>query len=741
MGFVAIDSVGADGMNVQSYLYRVALCCCVVATLGGARIAAAQQTPAATTAPSETLGEVIVTAQRRSERLQDVPIAIVAEDAAQLQQAGVSNIRDLTVITPGLRLSGTGADAQPAIRGVHSDQTDPGNDPNVAIYVDGVYQSNQLADNFDLGDIDRVEVLKGPQGTLFGRNATGGAIRIFTLGPSFTPTGSFDLGYGNLNQAIGKVYVAGPLIGNVVAGSVSGYYQASDGYTRDVPAGKDDGGISSEALRAKLLIQPNDALTINLLGTYVWRFDGNATQYQPADGNTIARLFPGAIISTAPRTYANTYPAIVTSTLYTGAAKVDYTTPVGTLSSTLAYNDVTAYYYTDADLTQLNLLNYPIYEKQNDHSVELTFTSIKLGITQFTAGTFWYHSLGRYDPLVVSGSFSTPTIYGFQKQSTNAIAGFTELNIQPVDPLEVILGVRYSSEEKSANGAYFLQPTRPPSEPPLGVPTTWDSVTPRTTVRYTLPTGDNLYATYSQGFKSGGFNISGLQPTPFKPETLKAFEVGLKTVPSRMVSGDFSVFYYDYKDQQVQSIVNGFNITANAASSHIYGADADINWRPVEEFNLRAALSYLHARYAVYPDAVFNVPTEIPGIPPPCRCGNTTTTGDLSGAVEPFSPTWTAGLVGDYRKELDRGTFDFSTSWYRTAKFSFVNNSAVEQPAYDTLAVRTSFQPKGSNFTVYLWGKNLTNKLYLNTYFASNAGDGVTYSPPRTYGLGVNYKY
>jgi iron complex outermembrane receptor protein len=180
--------------------------------------------------PDTNLNEIVVTALRRSERIQDVPIAINVVSEAQLNDSQVTSVRDLGQLVPGLKFSAS-VQAFPTIRGVYSEQSDPGNDPNVSIYVDGVYQANPIADNFDLVDIDHIEVLKGPQGTLFGRNATGGAIRIFTTDPSFTPTGLADVSYGRFNDVAVHTYYAGPVVGDVVAASLAVNYETSDGYT------------------------------------------------------------------------------------------------------------------------------------------------------------------------------------------------------------------------------------------------------------------------------------------------------------------------------------------------------------------------------------------------------------------------------------------------------------------------------------------------------------------------------
>jgi iron complex outermembrane receptor protein len=590
----------------------------------------------------------------------------------------------------------------------------------------------------DLPDVERVEVLKGPQGTLFGRNATGGAIRVFTRQPSFQPTGLMDVSYGNLNEVSVKAFGSGPILGDKLAGSISGYFLRRDGFTDDIFKHKDDaGGLKSTAVRGKLLARPTEDVDVTLTGSYSYRHDGDSVQYQPLDGNTTARLFPGAVIPTEPR-QVSTNPGrdpAVNALTYSTSLNVEWRTDLGVITSTTAYIHFKTDYDTDADFTNLDLIDYPIYIQERDISQELTFSSKKFGMAQLTAGAFYYNGDGKYDPLILSGSLLSPPLYGFIRQKTDAWAVFGEVTLNPIEPVNIILGARYSEEKRDASGNYFLSPIEPSSLPELGK-AKFSAFTPRASIRYTLPSDDNIYFTYSRGFKSGGFNLSGLATSPFLPEIVDAYEVGLKTSTKRLVSANLSAFYYKYKNQQVLAAVNNLNVTANAASSIIKGVDAEIVASPLDGLTLSVGASYLDAHYDSYPAAVFNAPVS-----PTCRCGNVTTTGDLSGGQEPFSPKFTIGVTGAYHRTIDAGDLDFALSLYNTARFFFDTNARVGQPAYTTLNGRVGFKPQGTNLTVYAYGRNLTDALYLETTFINNLGDGVTYAAPRTYGIGVKYAF
>lgn len=717
------------------YQLLAGLCCTVIAT--GAQAQSQAAGTAASDGPDE-VEEVIVTAQRRAERLQDVPIAITVQSGEQLEKAGVTNLRDLTAVAPGVRIAGAGANTQPSIRGVQSQQTDPGNDPNVAVYIDGVYQANQISNSFDLPDVQQIEVLKGPQGTLFGRNATGGAIRVFTLDPAFTPTGRVSLDYGRFSDVVAKGYISGPLAGEKLAGSLSVFRQDSDGYHRNIVTGEDDvGGIESTVVRAKLLAKPTESMQLLLTLGYMDRWDGDTTPYATIGGNTIARLFPGAVFAEKPYEFATSRDDFLDSTVHLASLKADFDFAAGTLSSVTAYNKTDAYYTQDGDASNLDLLFYGLNELQKDFSQELIFSSEKRGRFSAVAGLFYYHADGRYDPLDVLGSFAGPVpIFVWSKQVTEAYAVFGEFNFDLTDRLSLTGGARYSDEKRTAHGTFQFGPGPEPDMPRLGSKS-WDSFTPRVSLRYRFLEDEHFYATYSEGFKSGGFNIAAADPTPFNPEELQAIEVGVKTSPVRRLSANVSAFYYDYADQQVMTVANNFNITANAASSELYGLDADLVARVTDAFTLTAGLALLHAQYDRYPDAAVLEPL----VSAACRCGNTNAVIDASGMTEPRSPKWTLGVTANYAHDFGFGPLELSATAYHSDEFYWDSNERIREPSYTTLSARASWQLRDSGFRVSLWGRNLTDERHSRAVFLLETYDGVSYARPRTYGVGIDYAF
>ena len=331
----------------------LAVCVCLSA-LAAAAPAWAQSAPN----EGNTLSEVVVTTQRRSERLRDVPISVVATSGEQLEKAGVANVKELSFAVPGVKIDQTSNYVQPAIRGISSVVVGPSTDAPVAMYLDGVVQPNQIANHFDFADIDRIEVAKGPQGTLFGRNATGGAISIFTKAPSFTPTGTISVGYGNKNHVTAKGFVSGPLIGDVLAGSLSAYYENHNGYDYDIARRTRTKGLDSKAIRGKLLWKPAEWAAITFIAAYQDRFDSDtATGISPLR-NTAAAFDPAAIIATKPHTISFDTDSFLHVKQSTATIRGEFDIgTLGKLTTISGYSKVWAHLSYDADRSNSQLVH------------------------------------------------------------------------------------------------------------------------------------------------------------------------------------------------------------------------------------------------------------------------------------------------------------------------------------------------------------------------------------------------
>ncbi|MDB5714445.1 MAG: TonB-dependent receptor [Sphingomonadales bacterium] len=732
--------------------------------------AAYAQTPAPAPAERATqndgpgLDDIVVTAQRREQRLQDVPLTITAVSADTLSKAGVTTLRDVQNIVSGFTFSGQGTVAQPSIRGVSTLLSTSGSENPNALYIDGIYQATQAALGNELPDVERIEVLKGPQGTLFGRNATGGAIQIFTRAPSFTPTASVTVetgyytGSGSSHSAeriSTRAFVSGPIIGDVVAASISGGYTYSPGYWTNDQTGDQAAGFRKVNGRAKLLIEPTDKLSITLGAYYA---DNNESVPQtPINGLSAAAAYPGAVVPSQPWHTANEFDprgsdkALLKQYGFSGQVKVD--TGFGTITSLTGYNNTKALnpatsvhgaYGTLPCSFNFACLDYYFAVNNREFSQELNFASEKMGILSFVTGLYYYNAKGATVGQIQNdlapfapGTFPL-TVQQFAFK-TKSYAAYGEATIQPSDPLSFIVGLRYSHEPHEDVSII-------PASPVLKK--TFNSLTPRFSARYELTPALNVYGTFSIGFKSGltgaSNNASVPQFAPVKPEKINSYEVGVKYATGALTfNGSF--FYYDYKNKQEQTFTGLATIVTNTGPVRIYGFDFDTSARLANHVTFRGTASWIPvAKYLDFPNASGSSTTRIPfdTTMPPFNCapgggcgGFAPTVFDASGFRLSRTPKVTASGTLTY----DDGKFDASgTVSYSSSVFHDITG-IVRQSAYAIFTAQAGYKIDGVRLGIY--GRNLGNKAYIVNGLSSSAGFLAGYAPPREVGLSLGFNY
>jgi iron complex outermembrane recepter protein len=687
--------------------------------------AAAQE--AQSTGATDELAEVIVTAERRAERELDVPISVTALDAAALEASGVTDTRQLTAVTPGVVIDTFGGFTQPAIRGVSSVGTAPGNESNVATYIDGIYSPNQTANTVDLPDASNVQILKGPQGTLFGRNATGGAILVTTLDPTFEPYGKFSVGYGRFQDDTATAIISGPLSGDTLAGSFTAYYEGNEGWDNDVLRGGHIGAQNNLIFRGKLLWKLSDDARFVLTAYRNQRDDQSNLADQSLNGNTVAATFtPKPILPTQPYQIAlnfDPYERVET----TGASlRGEFNIAGGTLTSITAGSHTIVPFGFDGDQSSDTNLYYNIWQPDSNISQEVTYASAKYGRVNYVAGIFLYYDQSSWDPLRINSSQDVD--FG---QETKSAAAFGELYYDLTNNLSAIAGGRYSYEYKYATGA--VGPAGNPGPYILSASHSWDNFSPRVSLKYRFSPDVNAYLTYSEGFKSGSFDSGTLSPVPVNPERLNAVELGLKAELNNRLQVSGAIYDYDYMNQQVQVENGDLSVLENAANAHIYGLDLEMTALVVTDFRIRSGLSLLHAFYSAYNNATFIVPVA--------GGGNEDIIANATGRDEIRSPRWTLTLSPEYSHQFAAGRFALSATGYHTDRYFYDAQNRVTQPSYTTLSALASFTPQNSKFTFSIWGRNLTNQVYYQSVLISTASDGVSYAPPRTYGIRATYEY
>jgi iron complex outermembrane receptor protein len=696
--------------------------------------------------------EVVVTAQKRAERLVDVPIAITAASGDTLERVGITRLEEISQIAPAAQISRIGTYVQPAIRGVTTPLTGVGAENNVAIYIDGFYQAFQRGLNLDLANVAQVQILKGPQGTLFGRNTTGGAFLIDTLQPSLADrNGRFSLSYARFDDIQAQAYFSTPL-SSTLAFNIMGYVRKSDGYIKDV-RGFDTAPISNHSVNAKLLWAPSDALSVTASIENVKVSDGTSLAPTIIARSQAQSLVPTTYVETGRNRTSVNHPVTDRSVQWAGSLKAQYRTDWATLSSFTRYGKEWDYLDFENDGSTVRVFDNITKETGRAFSQEANLTSAGSEPVSWVLGAFYFHSRGTFPLNQIISYPATGYIAGNGSfKYATAYAVYADATWHAAEKLYLTAGVRYSDERKrqrTYNGAR-VETNRSKVK--------WDAITPRAVVRYELAQDTNVYASYSKGFKSGAINTSA----PFnliEPEKLTAWEGGFKRATSRY-RFDASAYHYDYKNIQVTSIVvlpagNLASVPSNAASGRIYGAEAQLTAQVSENFGLRASVAYTHGRYRSFPAATISPPNPITGLntttctnrnPPPATIP---CTEDQSGARMLRAPDWSFNLGGDYTIPTQAGDIVLTANAAYTSRYAPSNTALAltgsgqryEQPGTTIINVRAAWRTLDKHWTFSIFGNNLTDERYFVVLSGNAFGDARIEGKPRTWGARADYQF
>jgi len=679
---------------------------------------ATPQAEAETTGDYQNDGEIVVTAQRREERLKDVPLSVTAVSGDQLSQSGVSGSRELATLVPGLSINTTGATAQATVRGIGNTIVGGNSESPVAVYIDGVYISGQYFAVFDLANIESIQVLKGPQGTLFGRNATGGAILVTTSRPENVFSGSVTASYASFNDVRVGGYISGPITDSLRF-DIAGNYHKDHGYARDVVRGTRLSEYEDQSVRGKLMFAPDSDTRITLIGDYGKIRDESAVSLKAVRAAATA----GAFVPTDPREFALSFDPYAISK--GGGVSLEIMHDFGdfTVKSLSAYRKTKNYSLTDQDRVAANLSRIDTTIRDNYFTQEVTVSNSNPGKFQWIAGAFYYGDT------VVNPTYSNiTTLLNNAKLQVDAYAVFGEGTYALSDSFKVTAGIRYSTEERT-----FLS-RRNAGNPTVAFRSmSANALTPRVSLIYSVNDDSNVYATYSRGFKSGVFPAATFNAAPVKPETIDSYEVGYK-LSSGGTSLNVAAYYYDYRDLQVTTRTPaGLQTLLNAASAEIYGVDADLSVRVSKGLRLRLAGAYTHSEYKDFVNAPFFAPLP--------AGGNSTFSGDASGNPLIRTPEWTVTAGLRYETEVGAGKIDFSGDVYYNSGFSWTFENAYRQGAYELVNAQVGWSPDGDHFRISLFGKNLTNSLYSMGTSVTTAATAAAYARPRSYGVAANFKF
>ncbi|MBI5184655.1 MAG: TonB-dependent receptor [Nitrospinae bacterium] len=677
------------------------------------------------------LEDVTVTAERREEDPQEVPMSITVHTGEELNASGVESTLDLPLRTPGFLFSTNAVLGQPYIRGVGSDFVSIGSESTVAIYKDGVYQSRAMGALADFFDVERVEVVKGPQGTLYGRNATGGTVNIISRTPEPDLSMEADLIYGNYNKLRIQGMVNAPLVDDRVFLRLSGLSSDRDGFIRVVNLGTRTDDEDLRAGRAQLRILASEEVEVLVSADYM-KEKGSRGLGAKVNSNLPAPqidLF-GGINPGDPREVYNTFKD--RNDLYEigDSLKITWDSGLFSLMSLTAYHETDLNLLIDIDHTDVDYSSSAPNENSKAVTQEFQFTSNDKGPLEWLAGVYYLHEKSAQE-LDFSLTPYAVRLNTFARNRTNAYAVYGQASYFLTDKWRATAGLRYGYEDKhhvihnGAAGTLYKDASKG-----------WGAWMPKFGLDFFATEDILAYVSATRGFKSGGFNSAG-SGEQFNPEFIWSYEAGLKSsVPGGRLQWNASAFYYDYKDLQVQSFSNdapGLFLLENAAQAEVKGLETDLRAFLLPDLDMEIGVALLDARFTEYatpdPDAL-----------------DPTANQDLSGNLLPKAPELTSNVMLRYAYPLmGHGDLIMQGDWRYQSEvfFNQFNAHGVNQKGFHILNARLEFEAAGGDWRLALWGKNLTSALYRQNVIRNTQFIGSLdfWGAQRTFGFQAAYLY
>jgi len=697
--------------------FRVALL--ASACFAGAATAASAQ--AAQTTEPAALEEVVVTAQKRSENVQNIPVAVTAVSAETLTKQGSANLQALQGSAPNVEINSSNAATGVAIRGIFSTNDGPQGDPAVAYHIDGVYLGRPQSTGGLIYDIAQVEVLRGPQGTLYGRNATAGAINVISARPIFDYAGAVGAEYGSYNQFGVNGMVNVPL-GDKAAVRLAMRTLKRDGYAAD---GKSD-DQNSRAFRGQLLIKPTDDLSILLAGDYDLRKGVGPAAYKLAvpgvDERSTNLLNPGAHIR-------NTNQGV--------HAEVNWDLGLATLTVLPAYHELNLdnLYASDRRI-QLN-------QKAKQHSLEVRLASKPDQTITWILGAFYWDELqSSYQTLLAP---PTSVRFGYPDIDAYSRAMFGQATWHVTDKLRLTGGLRYTADQKKQNGTTEV---RNPAGILLSRITNaanseWEATNWKASAEYQLAERSLIYVTAATGYKGGG-NYDGLPPNSYEPEHVTAFEAGSKNrLFDNALQLNVTAFHYEYKDYQASQLgclnlpaglppcTASGRLTYNADKATVYGLELESQWAITSRDRLGVVGALTHSEFN---DFVLPVTPYSSG-------------GDFSGNPLPKSPKSTLTVDYSHRFDLANGGTITAAARARFVAKQYllfdIRSPIIRQDGYTTGDLNLTYESPGGAWTVTGYANNVSDELVKSYAFATSTPGTFygTYLPPRTYGVRIGARF
>jgi iron complex outermembrane receptor protein len=686
-------------------------------------------------APHGGVADIVVTAQRRDARLQEVPIAVTALTSDALKTAQIRNVIELESLSPSLVIDRLGTALTPYIRGVGSLDASVGQESAVAIYVDGVYRPATFIANVDFNSIERVEVLKGPQGTLFGRNATGGALSIITRDPSFTKSMDMSVGVSSYRTVDDRLYLTGGLTDKIAADLAVSYHNQADGFGHNIANGKPVGTSRNFAARSKWLYQGARG-KFTLTGEYVELYNTSDTR----------QLLPGLPASDGT-TYTgnwwnvnNSLDNFYRAKMWSVSGRLDYSLGAFDVMSLTAFQKANMHGAFDQDGGPNRIVD-ATFDKATFRTFteELQLLSPKGSPVKWIVGAFFMSDRTALVPpngLGIFGSAVGGAVGLNSTINTKSYSAFGEVTVPLNKSTNITGGIRWTRDERRISSfTDILDPDT--HELLLRIPN------PNAAVSYSKPTWRGIldhhfspdimaYASISRGFKSGNYNEVSPTLPPFRPEVLTAYEVGLKSdLFSHRLRLNLAGFYYRYVDMQLPVNLGTLIGTSNAGSSEIAGGEAE-GQVALGNFHLGFGAGILYSRFLSFENGICFVPNPAGG-DDQSSCSHT-------GDRLPKTPKLTFNLSPSYTIDTGIGKLTVSATYYHTASYFFEPSSTLRQSPYDLVNGRIDLVTDGG-FGVAVFATNLLEEKYIEAAISQPVGGVFTPAPPRTFGGEISFKF
>jgi iron complex outermembrane recepter protein len=705
--------------------------------------------PAATpTEQGAQLEEIIVTAQKREQRSIDTPLSITALDSDSLAERQVQALEDLQTVSPGVQNGEQFGGNRLFIRGIGLTSFASGADPSSAFYVDGVYIARPAAQLGSFYDVERIEVLRGPQGTLYGRNATAGAVNLVTNAPTKELSGYLDETIGNYDLHRTQGAVSGPLDSSgTLLGRLAFDFLNRGGYGWDFGTNHPINDANRQNARFTLDYRPADRVDLQLIGEFTHEADNDyyVSSFGAYPGYTLAGLHangpvPAGIAVIDSQNTATNLTGLTnkrTGEALTGKAQVELTDSV-TLNSITGWRHFDRHNAETCDGTSAGLGDCAYNEHDSQVSQELYLSYNTSRWNAIFGASYFHEHLENFVPVPfpqftdVFGP-GVPLYEQYGKMPINAYAAYAQGTYSFTPSFRVTLGGRYSSEKRSTTGFFA---GLPPIPQPIDESKTWSAFNPKVGLEYDLAKDVLWYASATNGFKSGTFNVGQINP-PIDPEKIWAYETGVKGLfLDHRLEVTSAVFYYNYTDLQVNKIIGLATLTVNAASAKNKGIELTTRAKVTDHFTVDGNVTYLDAKFTSF-NSINPLDTSANPVPQ-----------NLAGNLLPGASKVTANLGLSYAFQVSDGGMitarvdgDYASRIY----FSEFNDPALSQGGVTRLNALLRFDSPSGKWYASLWGKNVTNQLVATSKILTVALWGYpiygSVAPPATYGAEFGVKF